>query len=119
TASAIMEALVASSRAGDAGSDDPWATLGSYAHFHQQGRRVAIHRAEETYEARLLREPDGAIRVIDNAGHATQRGSDGLARTARWPGHVTVFEDGDAFTFAVPDPLDVSAEAGSGSMRAP
>ena len=32
---------------------------------------------------------------------------------------MTVFESGRAFTFALPDPLDVSAEAEGGSMRAP
>jgi 3-methylcrotonyl-CoA carboxylase alpha subunit len=38
----------------------------------------------------------------------------------RWPGHITVFEGGHAFTFVVPDPFAHAADAGSsGSMRAP
>ncbi|MEI5677542.1 MULTISPECIES: acetyl/propionyl/methylcrotonyl-CoA carboxylase subunit alpha [unclassified Mesorhizobium] len=47
------------------------------------------------------------------------RGEKGRAFT-RWPGHITVFEAGHAFTFVVPDPFAHAADAGSsGSMRAP
>ncbi len=120
TASVIAEALIASSgMAAKAASDDPWAALGSYAHFHPLGRRMAITYAGEIYEARLLKTSEGGFRF---AGH--QQWADGgtgtdAAHAVRWPGHVTAFENGRAFTFALADPLDVPAEAEGGSMRAP
>ncbi len=47
------------------------------------------------------------------------RGEKGPAFT-RWPGHITVFEAGHAFTFSVSDPFAHAADAGGGdSMRAP
>ena len=53
------------------------------------------------------------------AGRRSRQGDEGQA--VAWPGHVTVFRDGHAFTFAVPDPF-AEAEHGSGggdSLRAP
>ena len=46
---------------------------------------------------------------------------DGEIGVAIWPGHVTLFSGGQAFSFAVPDPLGQSADAGGAgdSMRAP
>jgi 3-methylcrotonyl-CoA carboxylase alpha subunit len=43
------------------------------------------------------------------------------SRFARWPGHVTVFDRGQALNFTVSDPFALAAEAegGASSMRAP
>ncbi|MEZ5805722.1 MAG: acetyl/propionyl/methylcrotonyl-CoA carboxylase subunit alpha [Rhizobiaceae bacterium] len=120
TASVIAEALVASSGIeAKTASDDPWAALGSYAHFHPLGRRTSITYGDEIYEARLLKTGEGAIRFAGHESRADRDTGRDAVHAVRWPGHVTVFESGRAFTFALPDPLDVSAEAEGGSMRAP
>ncbi|TJW42862.1 MAG: acetyl/propionyl/methylcrotonyl-CoA carboxylase subunit alpha [Mesorhizobium sp.] len=55
-------------------------------------------------------------------GRRFQQGDEGQRpRTARWPGHVTVFEGAIGYIFAVPDPLVRADEAAAAfdSLRAP
>ncbi|MEZ5782007.1 MAG: acetyl/propionyl/methylcrotonyl-CoA carboxylase subunit alpha [Rhizobiaceae bacterium] len=120
TANTIADALIAASEIGTGiASDDPWSTLGSYAHFHACGRAVRILSGEDTYEGRVLRGADGSISVSGESFSPVKRGQDNHMRFARWPDHVTVFENGRAFTFNVPDPLAVAEDSAAGSMRAP
>jgi 3-methylcrotonyl-CoA carboxylase alpha subunit len=45
---------------------------------------------------------------------------EGYATAVLWPGHVTVFRDGNAFTFAAPDPFaEAEAHVSGDSLRAP
>jgi 3-methylcrotonyl-CoA carboxylase alpha subunit len=45
---------------------------------------------------------------------------EGYGTAVLWPGHVTVFGDGNAFTFAVPDPFaEAEAHQSGDSLRAP
>jgi 3-methylcrotonyl-CoA carboxylase alpha subunit len=102
--------------------DDPWSSLAGYAHFHPLERRVSLRVGESEIVAMVSARPDGRQAVRLNGarnGHVVS--SDLATRTACWPGHVTVFSDGAAFDFAVPDPFakTAQAEAGTGSMRAP
>ena len=120
TANTIADALIAASEIGTGiASDDPWSTLGSYAHFHACGRAVRILSGEDTYEGRVLRGADGSISVSGEGFSPVKRGQGNHMRFARWPDHVTVFENGRAFTFNVPDPLAVAEDSAAGSMRAP
>ncbi|WP_274629509.1 acetyl/propionyl/methylcrotonyl-CoA carboxylase subunit alpha [Arvimicrobium flavum] len=101
---AISQAMLAAAQFGNAQADgDPWGALAGYAHFHPIARKVTLGFGEEKLDAQLTY--DG--KPSSNA--------------ALWPGHVTVFERGNAFTFSIPDPFAEAAEAGSahGSMRAP
>ena len=85
-------------------------------------RRVSLQIGDSEIVAMVSARPDGRQTVRLNGarnGHIVS--SDHATRAARWPGHVTVFSDGAAFDFAVPDPFAkaAEAEAGTGSMRAP
>ena len=119
----VTAAILAASGIGaEPTDDDPWSSLAGYAHFHPVERRVSLRIGESEIVAMVSARPDGRHTVRLNGarnGHVVS--SDHATRTARWPGHVTVFSDGAAFDFAVPDPFAkaAQAEAGTGSMRAP
>ena len=119
----VTAAILAASGIGaEAAGDDPWSSLAGYAHFHPVERRVSLQIGESEIVAMVSARPDGRQTVRLNGarnGHIVS--SDQATRAAHWPGHVTVFSDGAAFNFAVPDPFAkaAQAEAGTGSMRAP
>ena len=102
--------------------DDPWSSLAGYAHFHPIERRVSLSSQDGEIAAFVSAQVAGRSIIRfegERETHAVSK--DAAVRTARWPGHVTVFSDGAAFDFAVPDPFAkaAEAEAGAGSMRAP
>jgi len=115
-------ALAASgARGAEAVSDDPWTNLAGYSHFHPIERRALLCRGEQDLQAGVTTQPNGRflVRIGDSVPVVLSKSD--FEDTVSWPGHVTVFADGAAFTFAVPDPF-ASAEAaggGAGSMRAP
>ncbi|WP_296745524.1 acetyl/propionyl/methylcrotonyl-CoA carboxylase subunit alpha [Mesorhizobium sp.] len=120
----IAAAALAATDAGAPGAaTDPWSTLAGYAHFHTLSRRTRLRYGEENILARISARSDGRFQVVLEAPHDAINSHDLriLPRTARWPGHVTVFEGAVGHTFAVPDPLAKADEAGaaSGSLRAP
>jgi 3-methylcrotonyl-CoA carboxylase alpha subunit len=154
TADVIAEALVAASGIEGAPlSDDPWSTLGSYAHFHPVGRSVTLIHDDETIKGRVGFDAAGRVGITLNrsaaphpyplpvkdgereastlgpssfspsfTGRRSRQGDEGQSERsnfALWPGHVTVFETGHAFTFTVPDPLTAAEDTATGSMRAP
>ncbi|TIV69214.1 MAG: 3-methylcrotonyl-CoA carboxylase, partial [Mesorhizobium sp.] len=121
---AIAAAALAATDAGAPGpAADPWSTLLGYAHFHTLARRTRLRFGEENILARVSARPDGRFQVALEAPHDAINSHDlrNLPRTARWPGHVTVFEGAIGYTFAVPDPLSKADEAAAatGSLRAP
>ncbi|CDX18917.1 Methylcrotonoyl-CoA carboxylase subunit alpha, mitochondrial [Mesorhizobium sp. ORS 3324] len=120
----IAAAALAATDAGAPGrAADPWSSLAGYAHFHTLSRRTRLRYGEENILARVSARPDGRFQVALEAPHDSINSHDlrNLPRTARWPGHVTVFEGAVGYTFAVPDPLAKADEAAaaSGSLRAP
>ncbi|WP_019172214.1 acetyl/propionyl/methylcrotonyl-CoA carboxylase subunit alpha [Pseudaminobacter salicylatoxidans] len=119
----VARAALAASGARPAGAmtDDPWASLSGYSHFHPIERRTVLRRSEQELHAGVTAQPDGRYLVRIGDGTATVLSKTDFQDTVSWPGHVTVFADGAAFTFAVPDPFASAEEAGgsAGSMRAP
>ena len=120
----IAAAALAAIDAGKPGpAADPWSTLSGYAHFHTLSRRIRLRHGEENILARVSARADGRFQVALEAPHDAVNTHDlrTMPHTARWPGHVTVFEGAVGYTFAVPDPLAKADEAGaaSGSLRAP
>jgi len=120
----IAAAALAATDAGAPGAAaDPWSSLSGYAHFHTLSRRTRLRYGEENILARVSARPDGRFQVALEAPHDAVNSHDlrNLPRTARWPGHVTVFEGAAGYTFAVPDPLARADEMGAatGSLRAP
>ncbi|RLP25337.1 acetyl/propionyl/methylcrotonyl-CoA carboxylase subunit alpha [Mesorhizobium sp. YM1C-6-2] len=119
--------------------DDPWSSLAGYTHFHPIERRVGIGFGDERIaadvsvadwratiaafpvegngEASAGAQPDVSSVMLRTVPPSTAE----TLRTARWPGHVTVFSDGASFDFVLPDPFAeaAKAEAAVGSMRAP
>ncbi|TIX55592.1 MAG: 3-methylcrotonyl-CoA carboxylase, partial [Mesorhizobium sp.] len=93
------------------------------AHFHTVARRIRLRHGEEDILARVSARPDGRFQVALEAPHDAINSHDlrAIPRTARWPGHITVFEGAVGYSFAVPDPLAKAddAAAASGSLRAP
>jgi len=135
-------ALAASDLGYDPSSTDPWDMFVGYAHFHPIVRTVGITLGETRTEARVSIGAEGRVEVrpsANGAPHAyplpvkdgergpptltppSRRPSRGEGQSASWPGHVTVFDEGRAYTFGVSDPfaLAAQAEGGAGSMRAP
>ena len=122
-----LAALVASgARARSAGAD-PWDAISGYAHFHALARRARLKSGEEAIMAHVAPRVDGRFEVslgedgrtyvlaVPAAGGA----ADGVG-VALWPGHATLFEGGQAYNFAISDPLAQAADAAGGdSMRAP
>ncbi len=119
--------------------DDPWSALAGYTHFHPIERRVGIGFGDERIGADVS-VADGRATIaafpVEGSGEASAGAQPDVSsvmlrtvspptaevlRTARWPGHVTVFSDGAAFDFVLPDPFAeaAKAEAAVGSMRAP
>ena len=116
-------ALAATDAGAAADAADPWSALAGYAHFHTVARRIHLRYGEENILARVSARSDGRFQVALEAPHDAINAHDirTMARLARWPGHVTVFEGAFGYTFTVPDPLAKAddAAAASGSLRAP
>ncbi|HEY4193791.1 MAG TPA: biotin/lipoyl-containing protein, partial [Mesorhizobium sp.] len=117
--------LVASGLDRPGPSPDPWNQLQGYAHFFGTPRRTLLKKGETSILARVA--PAGNNRFSVTVDGDRERlfnaptGLDFGARFARWPDHVTIFENGHSFNFEVPDPLAKGAEtaAGTASLRAP
>jgi 3-methylcrotonyl-CoA carboxylase alpha subunit len=78
-----------------------------------------VTHGDVTFGARLLLNAGGGVVFSDTANWSAGKGSEPPLDAAQWPGHVTVFENGHAFTFGIADPLDVVTDTAGGSMRAP
>ncbi len=75
--------------------------------------RWSVEWAEHRHELSLTRLPDGQLQLSDSHGQSQ-------ISCARWPGHVTLFCGGNAFTFSVPDPFAAAGiEAGGDNIVAP
>ncbi|MEP9388819.1 acetyl/propionyl/methylcrotonyl-CoA carboxylase subunit alpha [Mesorhizobium sp. KR9-304] len=120
---AVTTAILAASGIGaEPAGDDPWSSLSGYAHFHPVERRTSVRTGDSEIVAMVSARPDGRHTVrLDGAPNGHVVSPDETGRFALWPGHVTVFSEGAAFDFAVPDPFAKAAEAelSIGSMRAP
>ena len=121
-------AVVAGRVEGYGTPDDPWSALGSYAHFHAVPGRVTLTFGGERIDAALSRQAGRWVVALETpllpASPTDVSIADTLqetARIARWPGHVTVFDDAVGHGFAFPDPLARAQDAatGTGSLRAP
>ena len=122
-------------------SDDPWASLAGYAHFHAAPKKVELRFGEEKIAATVkvengrwsvaiappLTPPHkgdrncGASESSSSLWGGIGGGGNREPHVAMWPGHLTVFRGAVGYTFAVPDPLAEAgnSQAGSGSLRAP
>jgi 3-methylcrotonyl-CoA carboxylase alpha subunit len=103
--------------------DDPWSSLAGYAHFHPVERPTTLSDGDREIVASVAVQPDGRTLIrVDNERHDRVAYAQYLPRTACWAGHVTVFSQGAAYDFAVPDPFaraeQADASAGHG-VRAP
>jgi 3-methylcrotonyl-CoA carboxylase alpha subunit len=116
-----LAALAASGMGARQQTDDPWSSLAGYSHFHPVVRQAKLRFGEEEISADVSVWGDEKV-AVELAGREhpyVLRAGDASA-VSHWPGHITVFEGGNAFTFAVSDPFAHAAEAGGGdSMRAP
>ncbi|QPC87251.1 ATP-grasp domain-containing protein [Mesorhizobium sp. NBSH29] len=117
-----LAALVASgakARARD--GNDPWDSVAAYAHYNALIRQVVVSFGDVQSGARVKGRADGRFDVTLEATNRsfTLHADDGAV--VRWPGHVTVFGHGHAFTFEANDPLDAAREAdvSAHGMRAP
>ncbi|RUU96708.1 ATP-grasp domain-containing protein, partial [Mesorhizobium sp. M1A.F.Ca.IN.020.03.2.1] len=98
---AIAAAALAATDASTAGpAADPWSSLAGYAHFHTLARRTRLRYGEENILARVSARPDGRFQVALEAPHDAINAHDlrSMPRSARWPGHVTVFEGAVGYT---------------------
>ncbi|MDH4985738.1 acetyl/propionyl/methylcrotonyl-CoA carboxylase subunit alpha [Aminobacter anthyllidis] len=119
-----LAALAATGATAPVASDDPWSSLAGYAHFNALARRATLSFGGADIVAHITARPDGRFDVRPEGGEAfvlAAGASDAGATVAAWPGHVTVFENGRSFDFAISDPFARAAEIGEGtsSMRAP
>ncbi|GAA4109439.1 acetyl/propionyl/methylcrotonyl-CoA carboxylase subunit alpha [Aminobacter aganoensis] len=119
-----LAALAATGATTPADSDDPWSGLAGYAHFNPLVRRTALSFGGTEIVAHISARPDGRFDVRPEGGEAfvlAAETTEAGATVAAWPGHVTVFENGRSFDFAISDPFARAAEIGEGtsSMRAP
>jgi 3-methylcrotonyl-CoA carboxylase alpha subunit len=119
-----LAALAATGATASVASDDPWSGLTGYAHFNALARRATLSFGGADIVAHITARPDGRFNVRPDGGEAfvlAAGASDAGATVAAWPGHVTVFENGRSFDFAISDPFARAAEIGEGtsSMRAP
>ncbi|MCA0277387.1 MAG: acetyl/propionyl/methylcrotonyl-CoA carboxylase subunit alpha [Proteobacteria bacterium] len=120
-----LAALAASGAKALDAANDPWASLPGYAHFNPMSRRVSLAYGSTDIVAHVAARPDGRFEVTseDSDGFVLKAGTNDTAgaTVAVWPGHVTVFENGRSFDFAISDPFARAAEIGEGtsSMRAP
>ncbi|RCS23258.1 acetyl/propionyl/methylcrotonyl-CoA carboxylase subunit alpha [Phyllobacterium salinisoli] len=114
-----LAALVASGLLDRAASDDPWGAIAGYSHFEALAYPVRLGRDEAV--ERLAVAIDGPERFTLSADEQSlavrlRREGRGLlltgpgiflrATAARTAEGVTLFADGAAFHFAVPDPLE-------------
>ncbi|MBP0438934.1 acetyl-CoA carboxylase biotin carboxylase subunit [Tianweitania sediminis] len=115
-----IAALAAAGASDVADRADPWAALRGYAHFHPVARSVTIGE-DEAVQARIAPSGSGWTVTPEGSTAAITLPADAAAEAVRWPGHLTVFENGVGFDFAHADPLDQAAGAGaaSGGLRAP
>ncbi len=114
-----------------AATADPWGAISGYAHFHPLARRASLKMGDAVIAAHVAPRADGRFDVSfgeDGKVHTLtapdvegRSGGDGEIGVALWPGHATLFSGGQAYNFAIPDPLAQSADAAGGgdSMRAP
>jgi 3-methylcrotonyl-CoA carboxylase alpha subunit len=94
------------------------------AYFNPLARRATLSFGGTGIVAHITARPDGRFQVRPEGGEAfvlSAGAGDAGATVAAWPGHVTVFEAGRSFDFAISDPFARAAEIGEGtsSMRAP
>jgi len=117
----LLHALaVAAGAPASAVGSDPWSTLTAYAHFQPLARSATVRRGEQTLCGQVEFLSDGAVRVTSGDMTPTTLAARALLRRAAWPGHLSLFRDGDTFTFEVPDPDAQAGDAPDGaSMRAP
>ncbi|HTV68883.1 MAG TPA: acetyl/propionyl/methylcrotonyl-CoA carboxylase subunit alpha [Rhizobiaceae bacterium] len=113
----IVEAalLAASGMEAVPDASDPWSSLTGYAHFNALSRRVKLTQGgEHEFVGRIGIGPGGQV-TIDGKPASSELG------TARWPGHVTVFDGAWNHDFGLRDPFAAASEAaaGTGSLRAP
>jgi 3-methylcrotonyl-CoA carboxylase alpha subunit len=120
---AALAALAASGARGGADPADPWDALAGYAHFHPLGKRVTLKRSEDALAARITARRDGrhAVAFDDGETLVLDEAHVAAARTARWPGHVTVFEGPVGHGFSIADPFEAAEDAAAGgdALRAP
>ncbi|WP_274424816.1 acetyl/propionyl/methylcrotonyl-CoA carboxylase subunit alpha [Chelativorans sp. YIM 93263] len=118
-----VAALAASGAKHQPDAIEPFDAIPAYGHFHPLTHRRTIHHGERALTYAITGDGDGRFRVqADGDDDETwQLTPAGDLRMAVWPGHLTVFEDGESFTFALHDPLALAEEAGAGgdSLRAP
>jgi 3-methylcrotonyl-CoA carboxylase alpha subunit len=69
----------------------------------------------------MLRQASFSPSFTGRRSRQGDEGQDHAFHFARWPGHVTLFSGGHAYTFGIPDPFAkaADAEADIASMRAP
>jgi 3-methylcrotonyl-CoA carboxylase alpha subunit len=120
---AALAAIAASGARRPADAADPWEALAGYAHFHPVEKRTVLKSGGETLPARVSARRDGRHQVAFEDGETLliDRAHADAARTARWPGHVTVFDGPVGHNFTVPDPFEAAEEAAAGgdTLRAP
>jgi 3-methylcrotonyl-CoA carboxylase alpha subunit len=126
-----MAALIASGARSRVSEVDPWGAISGYAHFHPVARRASLQTGDDLIAAHISPRSDGRFDVsLGESGRIytlAAPGADGTPSgdneigVALWPGHVTLFSAGQAYSFAVPDPLGQYADTAGGgdSMRAP
>lgn len=119
----VARAVAAAAANRSVKSDDPWSGLAGYTHFHPIARKVGLKHGEQAIDARFTVRSDGRLEVaISDAAPIVLRAEEASDHAvARWPGHVTLFEEGYSFDFSVSDPFARAADAGdsASSMRAP
>ncbi len=120
---AALAALAASGAMREKSSQDPWDAVSGYAHFHPVQRRVNLRNGARDVSLHLCARADGRYEIAEAGGGSVsmEPAHAAAARTARWPGHVTVFEGAVGHGFAVPDPFEAAEEAAAGgdALRAP
>jgi 3-methylcrotonyl-CoA carboxylase alpha subunit len=126
-----MAALIASGARSSGSETDPWGAISGYAHFHPLVRRASLKMDDGVIAAHVAPRADGRFDVSFGEGGVVhtlappdaegRSGGNGEIGVALWPGHATLFSGGQAYNFAIPDPLAQSADAAGGgdSMRAP
>jgi 3-methylcrotonyl-CoA carboxylase alpha subunit len=123
SADVIARALLAASGTGQAAtpSGDPWSLITGYGHFHPLWRQASVSFSNEELTADICMTSDGRFEIRFDTDEPAVILANGPAGAVNWPGHVTVFAEGAAFNFVVPDPFARAAETGNGasSMRAP
>ncbi|RUM97304.1 acetyl/propionyl/methylcrotonyl-CoA carboxylase subunit alpha [Pseudaminobacter arsenicus] len=119
----IARALLTASGVGHLAptGNDPWELISGYGHFHPLWRQASVGFEQQETTAGIRMRPDGRVEIrFDGQEDGVIISGDRQGAVA-WPGHVTIFADGAAFDFKVPDPFAKAAESGNGaaSMRAP